>query len=253
MKFYRMTILVTRPEPAASELVSRLRTLGKLAWTLPLIEFTPGRDLKNFPRQLTALHPGDLVFVISQQVIKFVHPILQHNAIEWPDSINYYAIGRCTALAIHTISNLKVHYPDVRETSQEVLRLNHLQRINGKQALILRGSPGLELLEKTLIMRGAKVHYCECYQRCKKYYDGVIEGRLWRDRGIRTLIVTSGEMLKQLFALFSPIDRREWLLKCQLMVISERLVTEATKLGWKNISLANGANNDALLHALNSN
>lgn len=42
-----MTILVTRPEPAASELVARLRSQGKLAWSFPLIEFTPGRDLPN--------------------------------------------------------------------------------------------------------------------------------------------------------------------------------------------------------------
>lgn len=38
-----MSILVTRPSPAGEELVSRLRTLGKVARSFPLIEFTwPG-------------------------------------------------------------------------------------------------------------------------------------------------------------------------------------------------------------------
>lgn len=36
-----MSILVTRPSPAGEELVSRLRTLGQVAWSFPLIEFSP--------------------------------------------------------------------------------------------------------------------------------------------------------------------------------------------------------------------
>lgn len=40
-----MSILVTRPSPAGEELVSRLRTLGQVAWHFPLIEFSPGRQL----------------------------------------------------------------------------------------------------------------------------------------------------------------------------------------------------------------
>lgn len=245
-----MTILVTRPEPAASELVSRLKTLGKLAWTLPLIEFTPGRDLKYLPQQITALLPGDLVFMMSQQAVNFAHPTLQRSAIAWPESLNYYAIGHRTALSIHTVSNLKVNYPHARETSEALVQLNRLQQVSGKRALILRGSPGRALLGETLTKRGAEVQYCECYQRCAKHYEGEIECRRWRERGITTLIVTSGEMLQQLFALFSPIDRHEWLLHCRLLVVSERLVTQATKLGWQNIDVADGADNDALLRAL---
>ena len=36
-----MSILVTRPLPQGEELVSRLRALGRVAWSFPLIEFTP--------------------------------------------------------------------------------------------------------------------------------------------------------------------------------------------------------------------
>ncbi|WP_343553988.1 uroporphyrinogen-III synthase [Pantoea sp.] len=245
-----MTILVTRPEPAATELVSRLRNLGKLAWSMPLIEFTPGRDLVNLPNQLAALQPGDLVFLLSQQVVTFAQPALQHSATTWPEKLDYYAIGRSTALALHTVSNLKVDYPHARETSEELVRLNRLQQVNGKRALILRGSPGRELLAETLIARGVEVQYCECYQRCEKQYNGATEGRRWRDRSITTLVVTSGEMLQQLFSLFPPIDRREWLLHCRLVVVSERLATQAAELGWQDIDVADGADNDALLRAL---
>jgi hypothetical protein len=40
-----MSILVTRPSPPGRELVSRLRATGAVAWSFPLIEFTPGREL----------------------------------------------------------------------------------------------------------------------------------------------------------------------------------------------------------------
>jgi len=90
-----MTILVTRPEPAAAELVSRLHALGKQAWSLPLIEFAPGADLTSLPQKLAALRPGDLVFILSQQVIHYA----QHTVTAWPAELDYYAIGRSTALA----------------------------------------------------------------------------------------------------------------------------------------------------------
>lgn len=50
-----MSILVTRPSPAGEELVSRLRTLGQVAWHFPLIEFSPGRQLPQLADQLAAL------------------------------------------------------------------------------------------------------------------------------------------------------------------------------------------------------
>ena len=55
-----MSILVTRPSPAGEELVSRLRTLGQVAWHFPLIEFSPGRQLPQLADQLAALGESDL-------------------------------------------------------------------------------------------------------------------------------------------------------------------------------------------------
>ncbi|MEZ3501140.1 uroporphyrinogen-III synthase [Pantoea sp. KPR_PJ] len=245
-----MSILITRPEPAASALVSRLHKLGSEAWSLPLIEFAPGSDLDVLPQQLAALRAGDLVFLLSQQVIYHAQPALTRHGAAWPSDLNYYAIGRSTALAFHTASGRHVDYPHAHETSEELIRLAALQQVAGKKALILRGNPGRELLADTLENRGADVSFSQCYQRCQKQYDGAIEGRRWRNRGITTLVVTSGEMLQQLFSLFPAIDREEWLLRCRLVVVSERLATLASELGWYDIQVADGADNDALLRAL---
>jgi uroporphyrinogen-III synthase len=187
-----------------------------------------------------------MVFILSQQVIHYA----QHAIKAWPGELDYYAIGRSTALAFHTASGRQVTWPHAHETSEELIQLNTLQQITGKRALILRGDPGRELLAETLTRRGAEVTFAACYQRCQKHYDGPVEGRRWRDRGVSVLVVTSGEMLQQLFSLFPAVDREEWLLNCRLIVVSERLATLAAGLGWQDIQVADGADNDALLRAL---
>lgn len=66
-----MSILVTRPSPAGEELVSRLRTLGQVARSFPLIEFSPGRELATLASRLSALTENDLVFALSQHAVNF--------------------------------------------------------------------------------------------------------------------------------------------------------------------------------------
>lgn len=245
-----MSILVTRPSPAGEQLVSRLRTLGQVAWSFPLIEFSPGRELPTLFDHLSTLQEGDLVFALSQHAVEFAHAHLQQHAHTWPIAPHYFAIGRTTALALHTVSGIDVRYPLDREISEVLLQLPELQTIAGKRALILRGNGGRELLGETLTARGADVTFCECYQRCAKYYDGAQEAMRWKARGVNTLVITSGEMLHQLWSLVPEWYRDNWLLRCRLLVVSERLANLARELGWQDILIAENADNDALLRAL---
>lgn len=45
----------------------------------------------------------------------------------------------------------------------------------------------------------------------------------WHSRGVTTIVVTSGEMLQQLWSLIPQWYREHWLLRCRLLVVSERL------------------------------
>ncbi|EPI2802766.1 TPA: uroporphyrinogen-III synthase [Citrobacter koseri] len=245
-----MSILVTRPSPSGEELVSRLRTLGQVAWSFPLIEFTPGRELATLADRLAALTDNDLVFALSQHAVAFAHAQLQQLGLGWPVQPRYFAIGRTTALALHTVSGCDIRYPLDREISEVLLQLPELQNIAGKRALILRGNGGRELLGKTLTERGAEVTFCECYQRSAKHYDGAEEAMRWHSRGVTTIVVTSGEMLQQLWSLIPQWYREHWLLRCRLLVVSERLAHLARELGWQDIKVADNADNDALLRAL---
>lgn len=246
-----MNILVTRPSPAGEELVSRLRAQGKLAWSLPLIEFSAGRELAALPGLLASLSPDDLLFALSQHAVSYAAATLRQQRAAWPQ-IQAFAIGRTTALALHTASGLVVNYPRDRESSEVLLQLPELQNVVGKRAVILRGNGGRELIGDTLAKRGASVSFCECYQRTNKYYDGTEEAYRWHQRGVNTLVVTSGEMIKRLFTLIPAWYQTNWLLRCRLVVVSERLATLARELGWQDITVADNADNDALLRVLQS-
>ncbi|MBK4714996.1 MULTISPECIES: uroporphyrinogen-III synthase [Tenebrionibacter/Tenebrionicola group] len=245
-----MSILVTRPSPAGDDLVRRLRALGREAWSLPLIEFSPGRELQKLPAYLHSLDEGDLAFVLSQHVVEYASAALARESLRWPAQANWFAIGRTSALAFHQASNLPIIYPRDRESSENLLQFAQLQAISGRKALILRGNGGRELLGETLSQRGATVTYCECYQRCKKHYDGAEEAHRWQSRGVKTLVVTSAEMLSQLWAMVPEWYRNTWLLRCRLFVVSERLATQAREAGWQDVRIADNADNDALLRAL---
>lgn len=245
-----MKILVTRPSPAGEQLVSRLQRLGREAWSLPLINFEPGRELDNFPERLAALRPGDLGLVLSQQAVFWAAATLNQRRLNWPEEVQWFAIGRTTALAFHKATGLAINYPREREVSEALLQLPELQNIEGKRALILRGNGGRELLGQTLAGRGAAVDFCECYQRTPCLLDGHEEGFRWARRGIDTLVVTSGEMLRQLYDLIPAPWREEWLLCCRLLVVSDRLSQLGRSLGWQDILVAENADNDALLMAL---
>lgn len=57
-------------------------------------------------------------------------------------------------------------------------------------------------------------------------------------------------MLQQLWSLIPQWYREQWLLHCRVVVVSERLALQARELGWQEIQVADSADNDALLRAL---
>lgn len=148
-----MSILVTRPSPACGRISEPSAHTGQGGWSFPLIEFTHGRELPTLSRHLETLGDNDLLFALSQHAVSFAHAQLQQQGLNWPSLPHYFAIGRTTALALHTVSGHKIRYPQDREISEVLLQLPELQSIAGKRALILRGNGGRELIGQTLTSR----------------------------------------------------------------------------------------------------
>ncbi len=57
-------------------------------------------------------------------------------------------------------------------------------------------------------------------------------------------------MLQQIYTLVPDYYRSSWLLRCRLIVVSDRLAALATQMGWTEVRVAENADNDALIRAL---
>lgn len=244
-------ILVTRPSPAGEQLVELLTAQGIDACHTPLISFSPGEELESLPRYLSELGSGGIVIAASQQAVYYARETLLQRHYSWPKDVSYFAIGQKTAFALERATGFSVLHPEGREISEEMLKLPQLQYVDGKKIVILRGNGGRALLAKMLTVRGAKVRFCECYQRSPIAYDGAELCEEWQKLSVNTLVVTSGEMLKQIYNLV-PEHHRNWLLNLSLLVVSERLAKLAADLGWLRCRVADNADNGSLLRALQS-
>ncbi|WP_261979683.1 uroporphyrinogen-III synthase [Buchnera aphidicola] len=118
------------------------------------------------------------------------------------------------------------------------------------QIILLKGENGRNFIEDHLKKEGFNICILECYKRVLKSFDSRIEAKKWRLNKINTLIATSGEILYQLKNIISDQDQIEWLLQCQVFVISNRLSKIAKHLGWKNIIVAKHAHNESLLRII---
>ncbi|OTA17825.1 Uroporphyrinogen III synthase HEM4 [Xenorhabdus vietnamensis] len=245
-----MSILITRPAPAGEELVKRLRAIGKSAFSAPLIEIHPGADLPLLSQKLQWLSAGDLVFLLSKNAVHYANKQLTQEGQSWPDQLSYYGIGKSTSLMFHQYTGLKILYSEQGETSEDLLQLPTLQKMDNKKILLLRGNGGREVIASTLRIRGSEVDYCECYSRQPVKYNTADFSHHWQQCDIKTIVVTSGEMLQLLYNLVTDSDGKAWLLGCDLIVVSERLANIAQTLGWQTIKVAKSADNDALIQAL---
>lgn len=246
-----MSILVTRPSPSGAQLTRQLRDTGCSAWHFPLLDFVAGDELDKLPDLLRELRTDDLLFALSGQAVRYASAYLAQSNRTWPCYVQAFAPGQATARLLQRSSGLAVNYPCSREASEMLLQLSALRQVAGKCALILRGNGGRELLGETLRQRGAKVVFCECYQRRYLAFNGDKQANLWQQLGIDTLVVTSSEMLQQLFAQI-PAVYHNWLFACRLVVVSERLANIAHQRGWQNVVIADNADNHALLRTLQS-
>lgn len=99
---------------------------------------------------MNTLQDGDLLFALSQHAVEFAHAQLQQQDMA-ASRPGYFAIGRTTALALHTVSGADVRYPLDREITEVLLQLPELQTVAGKRALILRGNGGASCWAKRCV------------------------------------------------------------------------------------------------------
>ncbi|UDG81240.1 Uroporphyrinogen-III synthase [Candidatus Hartigia pinicola] len=244
-----MKILVVRPEPAVSELITALHTKGFTAFALPLIRIERSNELNVLNSKLKQLNEHDLIFLLSKNAVWYANLILQQEGLNWSDKFYYYGIGRSTSKYFQEITGKVARWSEHGETSETLLNLPELQFVKGKRALLLRGNGGRELLASTLRSRGAYVEYCECYTRHPVFHEKITFNQQWMHSNITDIVISSSQLLTLLNELIDD-NIKEWWFNHRLLVVSKRIANQAYKNGWQRVYVSNSADNHSLLEAL---
>ena len=118
--------------------------------------------------------------------------------------------------------------------------LKELTQVTHKTIAIVKGQGGRELIANTLTKRGGNVLNVEVYKRTKN--DQLAHNIAFNEAQIQCIIVTSVELGEHAIKYFG----QKWMQQLHWIVASERIKDYAVKHGIKNISISDGASNEAI-------
>jgi uroporphyrinogen-III synthase len=242
------SVLTTRPAAMQGALMSALNERGFKAIPLPLLEIIP-EDLENpsTPGLQSKLFDLDLyqhIIVVSRNAARIAIDLLDQLWPQLPIGVEWHAIGKGTAEEL-------TRY-DIRATTNEgldseaLLTLPAFAQPSGQRILIFKGVGGRTLLEETLAERGAKVETINLYQRqMPGYSDAELTECFKKTPG--AILISSGEALEHLAKL---ADEWGMFADTPIFVPSQRVADLGNELGFTDITVANGADDSAMIAAL---
>lgn len=248
-----LSVLVTRPEGRADELVAAIRAAGGEARHVPLLAVAP-LDAVRDAAIIEATHRRVRELALYQRVIAVsVNAVLYGLAFidaAWPRRpahLAWYGIGAATAAAL-TERGAIAQAGSGAMTTEALLERADFQRLDGERILILRGVGGRETLAGALAGRGASVDFAECYRRCDPALDETRRSALWRPAA-DAVCVNSAETLAHLWQ-YLPQPARQLYQQRPLLVPSERVAQAARVLGFTKVVVAANAGTAATVSAL---
>ncbi|TSA48487.1 MAG: uroporphyrinogen-III synthase [Nitrosomonadales bacterium] len=244
-------IAITRPAAQAQALAALIRAQGGNPILFPLLEILPLQDYTDFEHAIACLNQCDWAIFISANAVEYGVPRVLARGV-WPARVRCAGIGPTTAAALGDFGITQVLTPPQRFDSEGLLALPEMQGMAGKRVVIFRGTGGRDLIAKTLRARGAEVIFAECYRRHNPQTDAGDLSRLWQNKQLQAIIVTSSEVLRNLLDLAS--DGKEagcadWLRATPLYVSHPRIGELAREHGLQ-AHMASGPGDEAMLQCL---
>lgn len=225
-------IVITRPARQAKLLAELIEREGGRAILFPVIDISDVEDSDGLSAIIDRLDSYDLaIFVSPNAVDKGYEAIRARRTL--PPQLKVAAIGRGSARALRKRGASSVIAPENGADSESLLAVPELKRIAGQRIVIFRGVGGRDLLRDTLLARGARVDYAECYRRMKPSADVATLTRAWARGEIDAVVVTSSEGLRNLCDLL-PATERERLARTPIFVPHPRIAETARELRLKN-------------------
>lgn len=242
------SVLTTRPAAMQGALTSALKKRGFTPIPLPLLEIIP-EELENpsTPGLQSKLLDLDLyqhVIVVSRNAASIAIDLLDQLWPQLPIGVQWHAIGKGTA---EELASYEIH-ANTNEglDSEALLTLPAFAQPSGERILIFKGVGGRTLLEETLVERGAKVETISLYQRqMPEYTDAELSECFKQAPG--AILISSGEALEHLAKL---ADEWGMFADTPIFVPSQRVADLGNTLGFTDITVAEGADDSAMIAAL---
>ena len=251
-------IAITRPAGQATKLSKLVSDAGGRPVAYPLIAIAPLEDYSAFEDMLAQLHGYDWAIFISSNAVQNAMPRLLSKLHATPPNLKFAAIGPVTAAELKEFGITDVLTPTTRFDSEALLALPEMQETAGQRVLIFRGVGGREVLADTLKERGATVAFAESYRRINPQTDATTLTRLWQNKQLDAVVVTSSEAMRHLLELagITQADKAlpgnelpVWLHDVVLCVNHARIAEPALELGLK-VAIAQAPGDDAMLQCL---
>ncbi len=272
-------IVVTRPLAQAEPWAKRLINLGANVSLIPLLDIVPVQNDAQVQAIKNHILDFDLyrkVIFVSQNAVSYGFEWLENYWPQLPSDVSFFAVGETTATLMQARG---VSVTDLAQTqygamtSETLLQSPALQQVAGEKILIMRGLGGRTHLGEALTARGAKVNYCELYERhvpvaavtqfaqilkTNALATDILESEVLEIDALKTeappIIVTlhSGESLENLIAILkqlipnNPIKMQQLI----LLVPSERVAEQAIDAGFSTIFTADNATEASMLQRL---
>lgn len=253
-KLSDLRVLVTRPLHQHASLCSAIEDNGGEAKHFPLFAIEPVNEpilVQQIKTKVENLDNYQLIIFISTNAVKFGALWINDYWQRFPVGVGVLAMGPSTARKVSIELDCGVVTSDAGASSEDILLLDELADISGSKVAIVRGIGGRELLAESLRQRGAEVDYIEVYRRMPTQKSGEELATVLRQENINIFVVTSGESLARLDRLIKDtVQLAHSIRSIPIIVPSNRVAKDAAQLGYTKVKLALGADDEAIINAL---
>lgn len=237
----------TRPEAQNPAWQQQLASLGAQTFSLPLLAITPVHsacDKQAIKNSILDLDQFSAVIFVSQNAVTHGFSWIENYWPQLPIGVKFYAVGSKTAAAVRRF-NASVTQCGQAMNSEALLALPGLQQVAGQKILIFRGKGGRPKLATELQARGAKVAYCELYER--QLPPQAAQHCQTLPAANRHIIpLFSGDTLANLMAVLPTTLHKNAI---TLVLPAERVAQQARANGFTHIHVAHNASEAAMLEA----
>ena len=252
-----MRVWITRPAAQAVKtqalLASLANSLGDDAlttWVQPVMSIRPLPELSPPQRQqLLDLDQYHFAIFVSQNAVAFGMSAIDQFWPQLPEGIQWLAVGQASAKAL-VEQGLDAMAPTSAMDTEALLELPALEDLRDQKIIIFKGVGGRTTMAELLSARGARVDYCELYQRVRQEQatDALRASNFGLEENDLTLAY-SGESVEYILATVEQAGRLE-LLNRLLIVPGARVAAIAHKRGFKQVVVAENATDQAMLKPL---